>query len=391
MKNLQKLCAFFRRIRKDTTELDLPQVDVEDEIRIVNYDLQIGWILSKFANNLHANLQLLKRESSISNCANPLAAVNHHVIYHEARSRVAPVETLMITHIDTNAKLEMLKAQQQVFDMGICMSRETVEKLVKSGVRRDWLCYVNPAHDGIIKPRPIVFGVLSKVHSDGRKNEDFLIKIFKNIDPTRVCLKIMGCGWDRQVQALRDLGIEVEYYNNFDYNAYIELVSSLDYFLYFSYDEGSMAFLDAISADVKTIVTPQGFHLDVEAGIDYPIDGYISTNEVIRELLHMQDLRVGRVKSWSWLEYAWHHTVIWDYLKSLKDDVLRRKLLDYSNIAVLDQKEDFSASNFLDTAKNAQANNNYDVALFYTRAAYVYNPTDLNAKRMLKEIGGVFQ
>ena len=89
---------------------------------------------------------------------------------------------------------------------------------------------------------------------------------------------------------------------------------SLDYFLYFSHDEGSMAYLDAIAADVKVIATPQGFHLDIRDGIDHIVTDMQDVAAVFGLLRHEREKRTARVSGWTWMEYAWRHLVVWDYL-----------------------------------------------------------------------------
>lgn len=76
------------------------------------------------------------------------AAVGHHIIYYNTQKKWAPVETLMITHVTDTWMLEKVRSLLRTFDMGICMSRETVDKLVWEGLPREKLCYVSPALDG---------------------------------------------------------------------------------------------------------------------------------------------------------------------------------------------------------------------------------------------------
>ena len=56
---------------------------------------------------------------------------------------------------------------------------------------------------------------------------------------------------------------------NFGLNLYKKYEEGINY-LFWGFDEGSMGFLDALSAGVETIVTPQGYHLDIPNGITYP-------------------------------------------------------------------------------------------------------------------------
>ena len=132
----------------------------------------------------------------------------------------------------------------------------------------------------------------------------------------------MGAGWDEIVVQIRQMGFEVEYYNEFDKHIYKQLMPSLDYWLYYGFDEGAMGYLDALAAGVKTIATPQGFHLDIEGGLAFPCN---TIEEFVRALKQIQDEKKkisDAVKNWTWENYAKKHLEIWHYLtktKSLKN------------------------------------------------------------------------
>src|SRR5262249_26027395 len=154
---------------------------------------------------------------------------------------------------------EMIGQQLKNIEMGICMSSDTVRKLIRSGIPGEKLCYINPAHDGAVKPRKLILGITSKVQSSGCKREKILTEIADHISPTDFKFVIMGAGWDEIVNDLGSKFIEVDYYDHFDYDLYCGLIPRLDYYLYFGQDEGSMGFVDALAAGIPTIVTPQGF------------------------------------------------------------------------------------------------------------------------------------
>jgi hypothetical protein len=290
-------------------------------IRIINYDATTGWILTKFAEKMGEYLALFKRPCEVAPQGGANARVAHHVNYYCAPPHtIAPVETLMVTHIDTEEKFKLLAALLAVYQMGICMSEEHRNMLVRTGLPAERLCYVNPAQDGLVRPRPINIGIASNVHSDGRKNEWSIVRALRNIPAGVFCLKIMGSGWEAQVGALRALGHLVDLHDRFDHAVYTrEFMPSLDYFVYFSHDEGSMSYLDAVAANVKTIVTPQGFHLDIPGGIDYMINNAQDLGLVLQNIHEEQQKRVSRVAGWTWPEYTWRHLVIWDYLTGRGD------------------------------------------------------------------------
>jgi hypothetical protein len=290
------------------------------KVNIVCYEDLDAWILGKFARKMHENLLILGIESKISKVSDPSVDINHHIIYVNYNKIPSSIDTLMITHIDDSWKLNLIKKQLEVSLMGICMSKETMLKLIAFGIPEDRLSYVNPAHDGIIKPRKIVVGITCMVQNDGRKREIFLDKLAKIIDPDIFMFKIMGRNWDPQVRSLKSAGFDVEYDSEFNYDKYVQMIPSLDYYLYMGQDEGQMGFVDALSAGVKTITTPQGYHLDAPGGIIHSFNTYGELVKIFKNIELEKKNLINSVISWNWLDYTKKHVEIWNYLISKKNN-----------------------------------------------------------------------
>lgn len=284
-----------------------------------------GWILRKFAVKMQEELDKQGYTCSISGVSNPLADINHHIIYDSWDSIASYNDTLMITHIDSYNKLEMLKHQLHMAAMGICMSRETMEKLTAYGVPREKLCYINPAQDGIIKPKKYILGITNKTHEDHRKNEKVLIDLCKALNPEYFAFRIMGSGWKDIVAEVEKMGFQIDYYDEFDYEQYVKLIPSLDYFLYWGFDEGSMGYLDALRAGVKTIVTPQGFHIDVKNGITHSCRTLSDFRDVLLQLQEDRKRVVDSVADWTWGNYVNKHLEVWNYLLGNMEDIFKNQ------------------------------------------------------------------
>jgi hypothetical protein len=283
-------------------------------INIVCYEELNNWILGKFAkkfqsiinDNYHIKIKIDKRADSEYQ-------VGHHIIYLDTFERKSQVETFMITHVDSDRKIKKIKSLLRSFDLGICMSKYTKKELVENGIKPSQLVVVNPAHDLKSKPKKITFGISSKLHSDGRKRESNFLKLLRKIPKEDYKLHIMGMGWQTHINELRNDGIDVTYIPDFDQSYYYStFFSKIDYFIYWSWDEGSMAFLDAINADVKTIVSPQGFHLDIDNGIDYPVHDENELVSVMNNLINERKKRISRVENFTWKNYIESHLKIWE-------------------------------------------------------------------------------
>jgi len=211
-------------------------------------------------------------------------------------------------------KVRMLRRQLETADLAICMSADSAADLRSAGLPREKICYVNPAHDGVIVPRRLRVGITTRLYEDGRKKEDAFERVLEKIPRDDFHFSIMGAGWGGVVEEMRRRDFSVNLYPAFDLKTYRELIPTLDFFVYFGHDEGSMGFVDAVAAGVATIVTPQGFHLDVEDGITHPIDNVDELATVLTKIAEHRRRRASRVADWSWRRYAEKHLELWQHL-----------------------------------------------------------------------------
>jgi len=283
-------------------------------VHIVCYEDVDAWILGKFALRLSEHLTRMGIEVDISKKPDPRAEINHHIIYYDYDGRKTTNETVMVTHIDTPRKRTQLKQQLVNARMGVCMSLDTVDQLAERGVPRDRLCFINPATDGIMKPRRLAMGITSKVQPSGCKREQMLVELAAKISPDDFEFRIMGGGWDAIVDGLRAQGFTIEYIDRFDRERYRTMMPNLDYYLYFGEDEGSMGFVDALAAGIPTIVTPQGYHLDAKDGITHAFSTDDQLAAVFHEIAAERQARVDAVGSWTWAEYARKHLSLWQWI-----------------------------------------------------------------------------
>ncbi|MDF2187457.1 hypothetical protein [Paraflavitalea sp. CAU 1676] len=284
-------------------------------VRIVSYEDINAWILGKFARRLREELLNLGVEADIGSEPDPKADINHHIIYlGYDEAKATAVDTLMITHIDDIRKLNLLTSQLKVAKAGICMSAPIMNELASAGLPADRILYISPAHDGVIKPRKIVIGITSKVQPDGCKREYLVEQLFDHISPDVFSLSIMGAGWDSIVDRIRRKGFEVVYHDEFEYDTYTKLVPTFDYYLYTGQDEGSMGFIDALAAGVKTVVTPQGYHLDAPGGIVHAFNEIEELRAIFDRIQAEKQALLDAVKTWNWRDHAIKHMEVWEYL-----------------------------------------------------------------------------
>ncbi len=288
------------------------------EINIVLGDKKDSWIIKKIAEKLNTETIKLGVSSNISTTFNKNADFNLGLIYHNfVDKELTPFDVLMITHVDQYWKFELLEKLISKIGLGICMSKEQMDKLINLGLDKNKLCYINPAHDGVIPVKKWVIGLASRVYNDGRKNETYFNKLADVLNCDYFKFKIIGANWDPQVDYMRSKGFEVEYYPQFDYEIYTKkFFADMDYYLYMGLDEGQMGFVDAQSAGVKTIVTTQGYHLDSDSPITHPFTTYKELEKIFLGLQKEKMDIVDAMKDWTWENYAIKHLQIYEYLKT---------------------------------------------------------------------------
>jgi len=286
------------------------------KVRLVLKDR--GWILEKIAKRLAEYLPRWNVKAEIDQFPSSSVDVNHWMLYYDTGGKFVSKNTLGITHVDRRAKLHVLKRRLESADMGICMSRMMVEQLVALGAPRDKLCFISPAHDGLVKPKRIVVGITTQIRPDGAKRESILVEVAKKTHLGNFHFEIIGPNWQRVIPILKAAGATVNYNeghytksNESHLALVVDALTRFDYYLYMGWDEGSMGILDALAAGIPTIATPQGFHLDIESGITHPFIDSKDLHEIFMRLGNERQSRIDGVKHLTWDEYARKHAAVW--------------------------------------------------------------------------------
>ena len=275
--------------------------------------VESGWIIYKFAKSVHDELAQMGIDVKISHEFDPNCDINHYFVPNYA-GEVKKGTSFMITHVNTELQLSRIKTATDKGAIGVCMSKETLEKLTSSGIKRNRLCYINPAQDGQIKPKKVSLGFTHRVYPDNRKRETMILDICKEINPDTFRFVIMGAGWEKIIEEINKMGFETEYYPEFDKEKYNNLMINLDYYCYFGFDEGSMGYLDAVAAGIGTIVTPQGYHLDSGCEITYPVTTIDEIVDALNDIENKRRKNIKFIETWTWKNYTLKHLELWKYM-----------------------------------------------------------------------------
>lgn len=279
-----------------------------------------SWIIEKMAERLARELVLLGCEATVSGSIDPSSDLVHHMSWAFANSPTTQPSTMMITHLDDHLKFMQIKTTLETnVAVGICMSNDTRQQLILRGSPASQLVAIGPAHDGAMSPRRIVIGLTTRLYPDGRKGEHLLVGLASTFDLSAFEFRIFGKGWDHVIPILERAGAAVVYAGESDdfqadYRAIQRAVPLFDYYLYLGMDEGSLGTLDALMAGVKTIVTPQGFHLDLPHGITHAVTSIEDLKQVFTEIARPMQQRRDGVSGLTWAHYARQHLLLWQTL-----------------------------------------------------------------------------
>lgn len=277
-----------------------------------------SWIIEKMAARIAEHAPAFGFDISIGETERADADVNHWMSYVFANVPHNTPATMLITHLDDPYKVGLAKnVLLSGVDVGIALSSHTCDMLVTAGVERDALAFAVPGHDFAAMPRRVVIGLTTRLYADGRKREFMLVELAQTMKLDRFRFEIFGLGWEGVIPKLEAAGADVAYFpgsDDFrsDYAEMMDHVPLFDYYLYLGRDEGSLGTLDALAAGVKTIVTPQGFHVDLPAGITHPVWSQQDLERVFADIAADAERRAHAVAGLTWQAYAEAHAVVWN-------------------------------------------------------------------------------
>lgn len=157
--------------------------------------------------------------------------------------------------------------------------------------------------------RRVVCGVASHVYPDKRKNEDWIIRIAKYLNPEEIEFEFIGKRWDKVVNHLLQLGFKATHHSinesfGDDYKSIIRIMESWDIALYMGYDEGSLGILDAILLNKDVLVSSQGFHLELGLSQDSLFSSYSNFAKKLQSKIRNHIVQKNLQLSFSWPQFA---------------------------------------------------------------------------------------
>ena len=294
--------------------------DRKPTVNLVLHDFCRGWVIEKMAIRLHEELAALGVEVALGNTPSDTHDVNHFVMFHYVEPGARGLVTMGVTHVDDALKVDMIRRHMgNGVRAAICMSTMTLDQLAGQGIDRRKLTYALPGHDCVMEPRRIVIGITSNLPNDGRKRGWLLTRLAEDMRLDAFEFRIFGNGWADLMPRLETAGAKVVLATRThdyvaDYAVLKAAVPQFDYYFYPGLDEGSLGTLDALAAGVKTIVTTQGFHLDIPNGITHGFWDYDEMKAIFVSIAGERQARIDAARQLTWSRYAQRHLDIWQGL-----------------------------------------------------------------------------
>lgn len=232
-------------------------------------------------------------------------AAHHHLGFgHEGELGRRP--TVLSPAVLDAEDLRWVRDHAAEIEAFVAPSRDASSALLSAGAPSARVHHLAVPANPNLSPRKLTVGIFNKVHGDGRTRNWLLPDLADLVDLTPFQFVIMGANWESTIADLRSRHIVVTHFDQFDREQYIRLMPSLDYFLYLGMDEGSMAWLDAVAAGVRTIATSQGYHLDAADGLTHRFTELDELAAIFDEIAASRPHRARSVHA-----YAEGHAKLW--------------------------------------------------------------------------------
>ena len=238
------------------------------------YNIQIvccekGWILEAIARQWQQKLSKFYNVELVFYNATLGADLYFHFIHISAKPVSGKKNIVYVTHISDMLVAMRIKKLSLKGCSFITMSEETcknVRNIVGTGVLVQNILpeslHFNWRDRG--KNSKLTFGYFSRYYSDGRKNEDILLRLINKISNFSSCdFIIYGSNW---LEHLTLESIPQNIYideSQFQLDKYRHYLEQVDYVLYFSVDEGAVSILDAATLNIPVIATNIGYHKEL--------------------------------------------------------------------------------------------------------------------------------
>lgn len=138
-------------------------------------------------------------------------------------------------------------------------------------------------------------GFVGRAYPDGRKGEDRLFEIGRQLSRSDYEFVLVGDRWEKVVEGLRSLGFQVEYHRKLKTEEISAVMGGLDVLLVCARNEGGpQPVLEALACGVPVISTDVGFVPDFQKILPGQVTLYAQTEEAVK---HLSKAKANRLQA----------------------------------------------------------------------------------------------
>jgi glycosyltransferase involved in cell wall biosynthesis len=265
-----------------------------------------SWILHRFGgyfrrfSSEHLDCQLLDLDKPLPEDTDTIIYANWPHLYScPPPSRNTP-GILMVGHMDrTSFRLRYLLWRYPKLQV-VCMAQRWMQTLQR---------YLIPAHRLHLIPHGVDLemfqpataaptgartriGFVGRAYPDGRKGEDRLLEISRQLSKTEFEFVLVGDRWEKVVAELRENGFGVTYHRRLKTEEVPVVTKELDVLLVCARNEGGpQPVLEALACGVPVISADVGFVPDLQASMPQFITIYNEDAQAVRALASAKENR----------------------------------------------------------------------------------------------------
>ena len=292
-----------------------------ESVQIILDPVHQGWVLEKIAKKI-VDYWPKTNKPTISNLPKSSFELTHWMHYmnvpHDYLRYSKSIHTVQVTHVDSQLKLNYLEKLVKLGAIPIFMSHQHSGQVSEQIQEKFESHVILPGSDVALFSNRIRILISSNFYPDGRKNENFLINLAKEVRLDSFHFTIIGKSWGNVAKFLIEAGAQVKLFSPQDldypsYDAQLGILKGVDCYLYLGFDEGSLGSLDAYLSGTPMIISKQGFHLEFDSRPDIVLfENFAEFKMAFTKISPRNQISSSELSKWSWYSFASSYEQLWN-------------------------------------------------------------------------------
>ncbi len=240
------------------------------------------------------------------------------------------IHTVQVTHVDSPEKLNYLEQLIKLGAVPVFMSKQHSTQVSKQIEGKFNSHVILPGSDVTLISNRKKILISSNYYPDGRKNENFLVNLAKEIRMDGYHFTFIGKSWEEVAKFLVDAGAQVELLSPQDldhpsYETQLGILKGADCYLYLGFDEGSLGALDAYLSGTPMLISKQGFHMEFKPRTDVVLfEDFAEFKKAFIRITQRNQISSSELLKWSWYSFSSRYEQLWNFLIDERRNSLKR-------------------------------------------------------------------